>query len=67
MEHEHVFGIRNEDGFEYDEDNDEDESEEITDYDIYQQILNNPNLLNYDYFLNRLKKIINDHFMPKTE
>jgi hypothetical protein len=66
MEHEHVFGIRNENEFEYDEDS-EDESEEITDYDIYQQILNNTNLLNYNYFQNRLKKIINDHFMPKTE
>jgi phosphoribosylformylglycinamidine (FGAM) synthase PurS component len=60
MEHENIV---NDNYFEYDENNEE----EVSDYDILQQLLNNPNIINYSYIQDRLRKIINEYFMPKTE
>jgi hypothetical protein len=60
MEHENIV---NDNYFEYDENNEE----EVSDYDILQQLLNNPNIINYSHIQDRLRKIINEYFMPKTE
>jgi hypothetical protein len=55
--------IVSDDYFEYDENNEE----EVSDYDILQQLLNNHHIINYSYIQDRLRKIINEYFTPKTE